>query len=179
MGRVVTIVDTSNFDKRASSVEKYMEEERNQAEKLADSSSFQLVWLAKKYDDWFLDPLVGFVLPGVGDLISSAAILPALYIALFKIRSLKLAFAIFYIGILDLVVGAIPMAGDIIDAFYKANKKAARWIVGYVDNDSIVKEEVNSASKWGVLVLALVALLSYLCYELIVSLIHWLEGIFQ
>ncbi len=179
MGRVVSIIDTSNFDKRVASVEKYMEEERNQAEKLADSSSFQLVWLAKKYDDWFLDPLVGFVLPGFGDLISSAAILPALYIALFKIRSLKLAFAIFYIGILDLAVGAIPMAGDIIDAFYKANKKAARWIVGYVDNNAAVKDEVNKAAGWGVFVLALIALLIYLCYELIVSLFHWFEGILQ
>lgn len=177
MGKVIEIIDTRDFDESVASVEKYIAEEANQAEKLADSSSFQLVWLAKKYDDWFLDPIVGFVLPGVGDLLSSAAILPSLYIALFKLRSVKLAFAIFYIGVLDLVVGAVPMAGDLIDAFYKANKKAARWLVGYVDNDPGVKEEVNKAAGWGLVVLALIGLLLYLCYELIMGIYHWFQGL--
>lgn len=178
MGKVIEIIDTRDFEESLAKVEKYMANEAHQAEKLSDSTSFQLVWLAKKYDDWFLDPIVGFVLPGVGDFLSSAAILPALYIALFRIRSIKLAFAIFYIGILDLIVGAIPMAGDIIDAFYKANKKAARWLVGYIDNDPNVKDEVNKAAGWGVFVLLLIGLLTYLCYEIIVGIFHWIQGLF-
>ncbi len=178
MGKVIEIIDTKAFDESVASVEKYVEEEANQAEKLANSSCFQLVWLAKKYDDLFLDPVVGFVLPGVGDMLSSAAILPSLYIALFKLRSIKLTFAIFFIGVLDLVIGAVPMAGDIIDAFYKANKKAARWLVGYVDNDPGVKEEVDKTAKWGLVVLALICLLLYICYEIIMGLYHWLHGLF-
>ena len=86
--------------------------------------SFRLCWMAKKYDDWFLDPLVGFIIPGVGDIISSAATFPAVYVALFKIRSLKLTMAILATMVLDLLCGLVPGIGDLCDAFYKSSKIA-------------------------------------------------------
>ncbi len=176
MGKVVELVDRNRYDRNSATVDRHLQEEAYIMDKLSRSGAYKYVWLAKKYDDWFLDPLVGFILPEVGDLISSAAILPAFYIALTKIRSIKLAYAILIIGAIDLVVGAIPTIGDVIDAFYKANKKAARWIVGYVEKDPSVKEEVNQTVLWGTLGLVALIGLVYLFFSMIVGLFH---GLFE
>ena len=176
MGKVVELVDSNRYEQNVASVDRHLQDEEYMREKLCESGAFKFVFMAKKYDDWFLDPIVGLILPAFGDLLSSIAILPALYIALFKIRSLKLAYAIMIIGTIDLIVGAIPTVGDLIDAFYKANKKAARWIVGYVDKDPSVKEEVNKTALWGTVGILILLGLIYLCYSLIVALYHWIAG---
>lgn len=172
MGKVVELIDRHSYDRNVATVDRQIQDEAAMMERLSKSMGYKYVWLAKKYDDWFLDPLVGFFIPEVGDLISSIAILPAFYIALFKIRSVKLAFAILIIGTIDLLVGAIPTIGDVIDAFYKANKKAARWIVGYVENDPDVKEEVNKTVLWGSIAVVFLIVLIYLLISLIRESLH-------
>ena len=177
MGKVIETIDLEGFESRMEAGRRYMEEDANVMERLTGSSPYQLVKLAKKYDDWFLDPFVGFVLPAAGDVISAAAIFPALYIAAFKIRSFKLSFAIIYVCIFDLLIGVIPIAGDIIDAFYKSNKMAARWIVGYLENDAQVKKQVNRAARQGAVIFLLLAILLYLCYEMLLGIFHWLQDL--
>ncbi|MDE6478800.1 MAG: DUF4112 domain-containing protein [Muribaculaceae bacterium] len=176
MGKVVELVDRNSYDRNVASVDRHLQDEAYMMEKLSRSTAYKYVWIAKKYDDWFLDPIVGFFLPAFGDILSSAAILPAFYIALTKIRSIKLAFAILIIGAIDMLVGAIPTVGDIVDAFYKANKKAARWIVGYVEKDPYVKEEVNQTVIWGSVGLVILIGLIYLCFSMIMGLYHWIFG---
>ncbi|MDE7410154.1 MAG: DUF4112 domain-containing protein [Muribaculaceae bacterium] len=176
MGKVVELVDRDSYDRNVASVDRHLQDEAYMMDKLSRSTAYKYVWIAKKYDDWFLDPIVGFFLPAFGDILSSVAILPAFYIALTKIRSVKLAFAILIIGAMDMIVGAIPTVGDLVDAFYKANKKAARWIVGYVEKDYSVKEEVNQTVIWGSIGLAILIGLIYLCYSLIMGFYHWIFG---
>ena len=176
MGKVVELVDRNSYDRNAAAVDRRLQDEAYMMEKLSRSKAYKYVWMAKKYDDWFLDPIVGFFLPAFGDALSSAAILPAFYIALTKIRSVKLAYAILIIGAIDLLVGAIPTVGDVIDAFYKANKKAARWIVGFVEKDPYVNDEVNQTVIWGTVGLAILIGLIYLCFSMIMNLYHWIFG---
>lgn len=176
MGKVVELAERNSYDRNVASVDRRLQKEAYMMDKLSRSTAYKYVWIAKKYDDWFLDPIVGFFLPAFGDILSSAAILPAFYIALTKIRSIKLAFAILIIGAIDMLVGAIPAVGDIVDAFYKANKKAARWIVGYVEKDPYVKEEVNQTVIWGSIGLVILIGLIYLCFSLIMGLYHWIFG---
>ena len=176
MGKVVELVDRNSYDRNAAAVDRRLQDEAYMMEKLSRSTAYKYVWIAKKYDDWFLDPIVGFFLPAFGDALSSAAILPAFYIALTKIRSVKLAYAILIIGAIDLLVGVIPTVGDVIDAFYKANKKAARWIVGFVEKDPYVNDEVNQTVIWGTVGLAILIGLIYLCFSMIMNLYHWIFG---
>ena len=178
MGRVIEFVDTSNFDESIEKVSNYIEQEEHEAEKLSASPSFNLVWLARKYDDWFLDPLVGFIIPGVGDIISSAATLPAVYVALFKIRSIKLTIAILATMAIDLAVGIVPFAGDIIDAFYKSSKIASRLIVGYVENDPDTMSEINRRAIWGTVGAIIIGAIIWLMYNAVISLYHWIVGLF-
>ena len=179
MGKVFETVDTSGFKMLAREVEEYYQEEENYTENILESSSFNLVYLAKKYDDWFLDPIVGMIIPGVGDLISSLAALPALYVSMFKIKSFKLSLAVFYITVLDVLCGIIPGVGDVVDAFYKTNKKAARWIVGFVEDDPETISQVNKSAAWGSVMLIVIGLLIWALFSLLVSIYHWFSNFFS
>lgn len=178
MGKVFEKIDISEFEQLCQEVEKHYEEENSYSDTLMNSSSFNLVYLAKKYDDWFLDPIVGLIIPGIGDIISSIASLPSLYVAIFKVKSFKLTLAIFYITVLDVLCGIIPGAGDIVDAFYKTNKKAARWIVGYVEGDSNTISEINKSAAWGSIMLIVLGFLIWAFYSIIMSVYHWIANLF-
>lgn len=178
MGKVFEKIDISEFEQLCQEVEKHYEEENSYSDTLMNSSAFNLVYLAKKYDDWFLDPIVGLIIPGIGDIISSIASLPSLYVAIFKVKSFKLTLAIFYITVLDVLCGIIPGAGDIVDAFYKTNKKAARWIVGYVEGDSNTISEINKSAAWGSIMLIVLGFLIWAFYSIIMSVYHWIANLF-
>ena len=81
--------------------------------------------LAKIMDDAYLDPLVGLVLPGAGDLIT---LVPSLYILLVGLRNgvPKVVLARMLLNLaLDTMAGSVPVVGDLFDAGYKANKRNA------------------------------------------------------
>ena len=178
MGNVIKSVDISSYTEMCNDVNKFLEEDARQSEALAESASFNLVYLAKRYDDWFLDPIVGFVLPGFGDILSSITTLPAIYVAMFKVKSIKLTIAIFYVMMLDMLVGFIPFLGDIVDAFHKSNSIACRYIVGYVEDDEETKNEIDKKAFWGVIVLAIIGFILYAFYALIMSIYDWISGLF-
>lgn len=173
MGSVLRKVDITKYSEMHGEVSKHFDQLQKEQENLTESSSFNMVLLAKKYDDYFLDPIVGFFLPGFGDIISSLAALPAIHVAMFKLRSVKLTIAILYITILDVLCGVIPFVGDIVDAFYKSNKKACRWIIGYIEEDPDTMSEINKAVVWGVFVLAILGFIVYALFSFIMSVYHW------
>lgn len=178
MGRVFEKIDISEFEEMTKDVEKYFAEEERFSDSLMNSTAFNLVYYAKKYDDWFLDPIVGMIIPGVGDIISSLAVLPSMYVAIFKVKSFKLSLAIFYITVLDILCGIIPGLGDIVDAFYKSNKKAARWIVGYLEGDDETISQINKSAAWGSVMLVIIGVLIWVLYEILVSIYNWFANIF-
>jgi hypothetical protein len=81
----------------------------------ADSDVARAQRLARWLDDLYLDPILGLFLPGAGDAASS---LVGLYIVKVIARMLvHLA--------LDSLVGVIPLAGDLFDFGFKANRRNA------------------------------------------------------
>lgn len=177
MGNVISRIDTSDYEKIEAEVQEYMREEEEQAEALSQSSTFNLVLLAKKYDDWFLDPIVGFLIPGFGDALSSIVVMPALYVSLVKLRSVKLFLAVLVPTLIDLLVGLFPFVGDFIDIFYKSNKIAARLVVGYIEEDEETLKEINKRAAWGVVILIVIGLIIYFLFAALVSLYHWLKDL--
>jgi len=178
MEDVVEIIDTSKFDAYVAKASDYIEREELAAERLSESASFKLVWVARKYDEWFLDPIVGFIIPGVGDLISSAATLPAVYVALVKLHSIKLTLAIIGAMITDFLAGLIPVVGDVVDAFYRSSKLSSRLIVGYVEQDPDTIEEVNKRAIWSAIGLIALCLIGWFFYNLVVGIYHFIVGLF-
>lgn len=79
--------------------------------------------LARVMDDYYLDPILGFLLPGVGDLLGS---LVGVYLVIIgarrKLSPVLLARMLMNLA-LDAAVGAIPVLGDAADVAFKANDK--------------------------------------------------------
>lgn len=178
MGNVISKISLDSYMKERDEFIEQVEKENAAAEEFANSTTFSLMRYAKMYDDFFLDPIVGFFIPGFGDLISSAATIPALHTAIFKLKSIKLTIAILTGALIDLLVGVVPMIGDVIDAFYKSNKRAYRLVVGYYEDDPDVKSEINKRAVTGCALLALIGFLLWKCYDLIMGLYNWVAGLF-
>jgi hypothetical protein len=79
--------------------------------------------LARWLDDRFLDPLLGLVLPGVGDLLGSLlGLYPVLLAARRRAPKALLARMLLNLAA-DAAGGAIPIVGDIWDFMFKANAR--------------------------------------------------------
>jgi hypothetical protein len=79
--------------------------------------------IARVMDRLYLDPLVGLFLPGVGDILTGATGLYTVVLAL-RMRVPKVTVARMLVNLaVDLVVGAIPVAGDAFDAWFKAHER--------------------------------------------------------
>jgi hypothetical protein len=118
---------------------------------------------ARVLDDYGLDPLLGFLLPGVGDVLGS---LLGLYIVAIAVRrgvsKVTIARMLMNLGI-DAAVGVVPILGDIADVMWKANDK----------NLALLERRrggMASATDWAMLIGAIVAfvgVIALVCYALV------------
>ncbi len=129
-------------------------------------------------DDYYLDAIIGFLPGGIGDVISGPLLLPYIYVALFKVRSIPLTLSVIYNWLIDTCLGIIPMLGNFIDIFYKGYKKSYRQIVGFVEDDKQIISEVNgNAIKVTILIIILCVIIYYL-YRLAAFVWNWVVGLF-
>ncbi|WP_339844709.1 DUF4112 domain-containing protein [uncultured Halopseudomonas sp.] len=119
-----------------------------------------------------LDGLIGLI-PGIGDvisaLISSVVISEAARMGASKALMLKMAFNI----LVDTVVGALPLVGDLFDFAWKANNRNVNLLNQYLDSPR--ETEVSSRFfVWGLasVLLGLVALVGYLVLLLFQALLN-------
>lgn len=157
------------------------------AQRIADleqnSMSYQISKAASRYlDGYFLDPIIGFFAPGLGDAINGALALPMVYLALVKLKSLPLALAIINNLLVDFMLGLVPWVGDFIDIFYRGNRRNHRLVRGFVEEDEAIIKEVNSKAFWTVISIVIVG---YVCYKLVMwvatltsGLIDWVSSLF-
>jgi len=79
--------------------------------------------LAHWLDDRYLDPLIGLMLPGVGDLFTSALGLYPILLA-WRRRAPRALLARMLLNVaVDALGGSIPIAGDIWDFVFRANSR--------------------------------------------------------
>ena len=84
--------------------------------------------LARWLDDCFLDPLLGFFVPGVGDVIGSVLGLYVVVVAWRrKLPLVTISRMLVNLGV-DALVGAVPIAGDLFDVAWKANRRNVRLL---------------------------------------------------
>lgn len=152
------------------------EEKRKELE---ESLSYRMTkGISTAMDKYFLDPLIGFV-PGLGDIISSLCVVPFIYVTAVKVRSLPLTLAVIYNVLVDAAIGLIPFwIGNILDFFNRAYVKNMRLIVGYVEDDRTVINEVNrKAVRTGILI-AVFCFIIYLLVRLVALVAEWIGGWF-
>ena len=104
---------------------------------------------ARIMDGYYLDPLLGLLVPAVGDALGA---LFGMYLVVFAWRrgtpKVVLARMLMNLG-LDAVIGAIPIIGDIGDFAFKANQKNLALI------EARQESRAPTAGDWAVLLGAL------------------------
>ncbi len=84
--------------------------------------------LARVMDHFLVDPLIGLVLPGIGDAIGSVI---GFYIVAVawrrRVSPVIIARMILNLG-LDMVLGILPIVGDALDFSFKANQRNAKLL---------------------------------------------------
>lgn len=157
--------------------------EQKRQELETDSSYRMVKGIATVMDKFFLDPIIGFFLPAVGDILTSVMTLPSIMVALFKVRSIPLTLAIIYNMLVDMLVGLIPFwIGDILDAFNRSYMKNYKLIVGFVEDDKEVIHEVNRKAVFTGICILVFCLLIYWLTKLVIyvttSVWEWIQGLF-
>jgi len=85
--------------------------------------------LARWLDDRMIDPLLGFVLPGIGDLLGSAFGLYVVSIAVRR-RLPPVVVARMLLNLAaDSVLGAVPLLGDLADLGFRAHRRNVDLLV--------------------------------------------------
>ncbi|HEX9294596.1 MAG TPA: DUF4112 domain-containing protein [Polyangiaceae bacterium] len=121
------------------------------------------VRLAHWLDDRYLDPVIGLILPEIGDLAMAAVGLYPVFVAIrHRMPAIVVARMIRNLAI-DLFIGAIPVIGDLFDFVYKAHRKNA---------DLLLERHVvgpSSTRDWMAVLGALVVLLVALAIPLMLA----------
>lgn len=115
-----------------------------------------------------LDAIIGLV-PFIGDFISLILSLYLLFEASKLGAPLTLKIKILWNVLIDWLIGLIPVLGDAVDVFFKANNRNMKLLVEHINEDyqsrnvSPKPEETNKISKF-VFILAALALASLSLY---------------
>lgn len=179
---------TSNKEVRAIEIAKNKELER-QAKKerkkqgLEDSLSYKSVrTISKVFDDWWLDPIIGLV-PVVGDIANAIFAVPFIYVSLVKVRSIPLTLACIANIAVDVFLGIIPFwIGNIVDFFNRSYRKNLNLIIGFIEDDKEIIDEVNRKAVMTAIAIAILCLLIYWLISFAISMISavrdWIGGLF-
>jgi hypothetical protein len=120
------------------------------------------VRLAEWLDDRYIDPVLGFLLPGAGDLLTTLIGLYPVVVALrHRMPAIVVARMMKNLAV-DLLLGAVPLVGDVFDFFHKAHRKNA---------DLLLERHVigpSPAEDWAVVVAAGLVLLLLLALPIAV-----------
>ena len=146
---------------------------------IRNSVSYKLVHaIALWMDRRLLDPLIGLVLPGFGDALTSVLAVPYLYLSIVKLKSIPLTLAIVCNILLDVLIGIIPYIGVVGDVFKRAFTRNAAMIKGYVEGDRAIMQEID---RKAVGIAFLIVILCGLIYAMVlaaVKIVEWAGSFF-
>ena len=93
--------------------------------------------IARWMDTYYLDPILGFLLPaGIGDFASAFMALPFIVFSLFVAKSIPLTLAIINHTLWDILIGLIPFfVGDVLDVVSRPYRRNLQLIEGYLTGD--------------------------------------------
>ncbi len=115
------------------------------ADRTADVSVDESESLRSKYptmtgmvrllDDWGLDAGLGFILPGVGDVVTGTGSIALLFTAVKERVPTVILFRMLLNILVDVIFGIVPVVGDLFDLFFRCNRRNLDLIDRYRDGD--------------------------------------------
>lgn len=146
---------------------------------IRNSVSYKLVHaIALWMDRRLLDPLIGLVLPGFGDALTSVFAVPYLYLSIVKLKSIPLTLAIICNILLDVLIGIIPYIGVVGDVFKRAFTRNAALIKGYVEGDRAIMQEIDRKAMGMAFLIVILCGLIYAMVLAAVKIVEWIGSFF-
>lgn len=146
---------------------------------IRNSVSYKLVHaIALWMDRRLLDPLIGLVLPGFGDALTSVFAVPYLYLSIVKLKSIPLTLAIICNILLDVLIGIIPYIGVVGDVFKRAFTRNAALIKGYVEGDKAIMQEIDRKAMGMAFLIVILCGLIYAMVLAAVKIVEWIGSFF-
>lgn len=146
---------------------------------IRNSVSYKLVHaIALWMDRRLLDPLIGLVLPGFGDALTSVLAVPYLYLSIVKLKSIPLTLAIVCNILLDVLIGIIPYIGVVGDVFKRAFTRNAAMIKGYVEGDKAIMQEIDRKAVGMAFLIVILCGLIYAMVLAAVKIVEWAGSFF-
>lgn len=146
---------------------------------IRNSVSYKLVHaIALWMDRRLLDPLIGLVLPGFGDALTSVLAVPYLYLSIVKLKSIPLTLAIVCNILLDVLIGIIPYIGVVGDVFKRAFTRNAVLIKGYVEGDKAIMQEIDRKAVGMAFLIVILCGLIYAMVLAAVKIVEWAGSLF-
>ena len=146
---------------------------------IRNSVSYKLVHaIALWMDRRLLDPLIGLVLPGFGDALTSVFAVPYLYLSIVKLKSIPLTLAIICNILLDVLIGIIPYIGVVGDVFKRAFTRNAALIKGYVEGDKAIMQEIDRKAVGMAFLIVILCGLIYAMVLAAVKIVEWVGSFF-
>lgn len=135
--------------------------------------------IARWMDTYYLDPILGFLLPaGLGDFASALMALPFIVFSLFVAKSIPLTLAIINHTLWDILIGLIPFfVGDVLDVFSRPYRRNLRLIEGYLAGD---KSTIRHLQKHVAITLFAILLCCTLIYFMLKAVLwfgEWIVGL--
>ena len=100
--------------------------------------------------------------------------------SLFKVKSVPLTLAVIFNILKDVLIGMIPFwIGNVLDFFNRAYLQNMRLIVGYVEDDREIIDEVNRKAVGTAILIVIACVLIWLMVLLVQKIIGWIGGLFS
>ncbi len=158
-----------------------VEKKEAKRQEMMNMPSYRVMEKTAKYmDRYFLDPILGFVLPaGIGDALSSVFAFPFIYYSLCVVKSIPLTLAVIHNILMDVLIGAIPFyIGDLLDIFKRSYIANLKLITGYIEDDQEVINKVNKKAFWTAVLIVVLCWLIYWVIRWAMHFGHWFVSLF-
>ena len=158
-------IEKAKMERALAKEEKRREKKELAREKLENDWMYRTVkGISFLMDKCLADALLGFFIPGIGDFLTIVLSIPFLFVALFRIKSIPLTLAMLYNIMLDCFIGLTPYVGDVLDIFYRSYAKNYRLIVGFVEDDGDIIDEVRRSAWKSAIMIIILGVACYFLY---------------
>ena len=135
--------------------------------------------IARWMDTYYLDPILGFLLPaGIGDFVSALMAIPFIVFSLFVAKSIPLTLAIINHTLWDIFIGLIPFfVGDVLDVFSRPYRRNLRLIEGYLAGDKSTIRHLQKHVAITLFAILLCCILIYFMLKAVLWFGEWIVGL--
>lgn len=178
--KITTVEEAKEVKKTIDKEEERRQRKEEKRQELMGTTSYYLMdKIQTIFDKYYIDPILCFFVPGMGDITTGVLGLPYLYFAMAHVKSVPLTLAVIYNILIDCLIGLIPWLGDIFDIFHKAYTKNMKLIVGFVNDDQQVIGEVRRKATMTAVLICVLCFLIYLMVKLIIALAEKVGSLFD